>query len=85
MVAYRAEVEQRGTHAQKFKSYTQIVRINTNMAEADWDEVTYLRKKPVRAGDAKAQKVLIRVITIIVYKGHSMAQPLRLHGPLFLI
>lgn len=29
------------------------------MAEADWDEVTYLRKKPVRAGDAKSQKVLL--------------------------
>ena len=29
------------------------------MAEADWDEVTYLRKKPVRAGDAKSQKVLV--------------------------
>ena len=29
------------------------------MAEADWDEVTYLKKKPVRSGDAKSQKVLI--------------------------
>lgn len=28
------------------------------MAEADWDEVTYLRKKPVRAGDAKSQKMV---------------------------
>ena len=27
------------------------------MAEADWDEVTYLRKKPQRAADAKSQKV----------------------------
>ena len=27
------------------------------MTEADWDEVTYLRKKPVRSGDAKSQKV----------------------------
>lgn len=28
------------------------------MAEADWDEVTYLRKKPVRSGDAKSQKMV---------------------------
>ena len=27
------------------------------MAEADWDEVTYLRKKPQRASDARSQKV----------------------------
>jgi len=27
------------------------------MAEADWDEVTYLRKKPQRAADARSQKV----------------------------
>lgn len=27
------------------------------MAEADWDEVTYLKKKPQRAADAKSQKV----------------------------
>lgn len=27
------------------------------MAEADWDEVTYLRKKPARASDARSQKV----------------------------
>ena len=29
------------------------------MAEADWDEVTYLRKKPQRAADAKSQKVCV--------------------------
>lgn len=27
------------------------------MAEADWDEVTYLKKKPQRASDARSQKV----------------------------
>lgn len=30
-------------------------------ASADWDEVTYLRKKPQRAADARSQKVNLRL------------------------
>ena len=28
------------------------------MAEADWDEVTYLRKKPAKGSHAKSQQVM---------------------------
>ena len=50
------------------------------MAEADWDEVTYLRKKPQRAADAKTQKVSVcksRALqrasfsVIILFKAHQ--------------
>ena len=36
---------------------SQRSKFTSEMAEADWDEVTYLRKKPQRAADAKSQKV----------------------------
>ncbi len=32
-------------------------QISITMAEADWDEVTYLKKRPQRAADARSQKV----------------------------
>ena len=42
------------------------------MAEGmDWDEVTYLRKKPQRAADAKSQKVSIR-LTVLLKAHHTL-------------
>jgi hypothetical protein len=43
------------------------------MAEADWDEVTYLRKKPQRAADAKSQKVSAEAQ--IPLKAHHIKRP----------
>lgn len=37
------------------------------MAEADWDEVTYLRKKPQRAADARSQRVLKIALCMMMY------------------
>lgn len=37
---------------------SQRSKFTSEMAEADWDEVTYLRKKPQRAADAKSQKAV---------------------------
>lgn len=31
---------------------------SVKMAEAGWDEVTYARKRPMRAAEAKSQKVI---------------------------
>lgn len=33
------------------------IHSNFKMAEVGWDEVTYLRKKPQRAAEARSQKV----------------------------
>ena len=45
------------------------------MAEADWDEVTYLKKRPQRAADAKSQKVRLSMKALISIKSALSCPP----------
>ena len=56
--ANRVYIRVTGTDIDEFISDTKQKQCHGAMAEAGWDEVTHVRKRPMKAAEARSQRVI---------------------------